>query len=409
MKFFADFHVHSKYSRATSSKMNLVGISEMAELKGIELMGTGDFTHPVWFVELKEYLSPLGNGLFKLNNTYFILTCEVSNIYVKNGKLRKIHNIIITPSLETAEKVTDYFSRYGKIEADGRPILSLDSEKMFERIMEIDERNYLIPAHIWTPWFSLFGSNSGFDSIEECFGKYSRKILALETGLSSDPAMNWMWSDLDNLTLVSNSDAHSPANIGREANCFDCEMDYDTIMRVIKDGDREKFLFTIEFFPEEGKYHFDGHRKCNISMHPDEAKSKGNICPHCGRGLTIGVLHRVMELSDRGFGYKAENRVPFRKLVPLLEIIARAVEHGKGTKVVEGKYSELITRLGTELDILLDVPYDAIKKVTDNKIADSILQVREGKVKVKPGYDGIYGDVTILRSKEEEKKQLELF
>jgi len=408
MKFFADLHIHSKYSRATSSQMDLEGISEMAKLKGIKLMGTGDFTHPIWFATLKENISTIGNGLFMFNNIYFILTCEVSNIYVKNGKLRKIHNIIITPSLDSAEKVGDFLSRYGKTESDGRPILSLDSDRMFERIMEIDERNYLIAAHVWTPWFSLFGSKSGFDSIEECFGEHSQKILALETGLSSDPEMNWMWSKIDNFTLVSNSDAHSPANIGREANCFDCEMDYDTITHVIKEGDTDKFLFTIEFFPEEGKYHFDGHRRCDISMHPNEAKSKGNICPRCGRPLTIGVLHRVMELSDRDFGYKPEGKIPFKKVVPLMEIIALAVEHGKGTKTVERKYRELISRLGTEFEILLDVEYEDIKRVTDGSIADGILKVRKGEVEVKAGYDGVFGDVSILGSKEE-KEQLELF
>ncbi|TET77561.1 MAG: DNA helicase UvrD [Candidatus Cloacimonadota bacterium] len=408
MKFFADLHIHSKYSRATSSQMDLEGISEMAKLKGIKLMGTGDFTHPIWFATLKENISTIGNGLFMFNNIYFILTCEVSNIYVKNGKLRKIHNIIITPSLDSAEKVADFLSRYGKTESDGRPIISLDSDRMFERIMEIDERNYLIAAHVWTPWFSLFGSKSGFDSIEECFGEHSQKILALETGLSSDPEMNWMWSKIDNFTLVSNSDAHSPANIGREANCFDCEMDYDTITHVIKEGNTDKFLFTIEFFPEEGKYHFDGHRKCDISMHPNEAKSKENICPRCGRPLTIGVLHRVMELSDRDFGYKPEGKIPFKKVVPLMEIIALAVEHGKGTKTVERKYRELISRLGTEFEILLDVEYEDIKKVTDRSIADGILKVRKGEVEVKAGYDGVFGDVSILGSKEE-KEQLELF
>jgi len=408
MKFFADFHIHSKYSRATSKNMDLKSISEMAGLKGIKLMGTGDFTHPVWFAELKENLKPVGNGLFKFNNVNFILTCEVSNIYVKNGKLRKVHNIIISPGLDTVLAITDYLSRYGKVESDGRPILSLDSGEMFEKIVEIDERNHLIPAHIWTPWFSLFGSKSGFDSIEECYGKCSNSILALETGLSSDPEMNWMLSKLDRFTLVSNSDAHSPANIGREANCFDCEMDYDTIIDVIRKGELAKFLFTIEFFPEEGKYHFDGHRNCNISLHPTESKSKKNICPRCGRPLTIGVLHRIMELSDRDFGFRPDGKIPFRKLVPLREIIATTLGYGKETKTVMRKYQEIISRLGTEFDILLDVPYEDIKKVADGDIADGILKVRKGEVTVKPGYDGIYGKVSILENSNL-KEQLELF
>lgn len=408
MKFFADLHIHSKYSRATSGKMDLEGISEAAKFKGIKLMGTGDFTHPIWFVELKENLNPLGNGIFTFASVYFILTCEVCNIYVKNGKLRKNHNIIITPSLDSADKISDYLSRYGKIESDGRPILSLDAERMFERILEIDERNNLIPAHIWTPWFSLFGSKSGFDSIEECFGKHTNRILALETGLSSDPEMNWMWSKLDSFTLLSNSDAHSPANIGREVNCFNCEMEYDTIMKVIKNGDKEGFLFTVEFFPEEGKYHFDGHRACDVSMHPDEVKRKGNICPRCGKPLTLGVLHRVLELSDRNYGFKPKGKIPFKKLVPLMEIIGLAIDKGKGTKTVEKKYIELISRLGGEFEILLDVSYEEIRKASNEVIADRIVRVREGKVEVKPGYDGVFGEVNIMGDREE-KEQLELF
>ncbi|MCK4232960.1 DNA helicase UvrD [candidate division WOR-3 bacterium] len=408
MKFFADLHIHSKYSRATSGKMDLEGISEAAKFKGIKLMGTGDFTHPIWFVELKENLNPLGNGIFTFASVYFILTCEVCNIYVKNGKLRKNHNIIITPSLDSADKISDYLSRYGKIESDGRPILSLDAERMFERILEIDERNNLIPAHIWTPWFSLFGSKSGFDSIEECFGKHTNRILALETGLSSDPEMNWMWSKLDSFTLLSNSDAHSPANIGREVNCFNCEMEYDTIMKVIKNGDEEGFLFTVEFFPEEGKYHFDGHRACDVSMHPDEVKRKGNICPRCGKPLTLGVLHRVLELSDRNYGFKPKGKIPFKKLVPLMEIIGLAIDKGKGTKTVEKKYIELISRLGSEFEILLDVSYEEIRKASNEVIADRIVRVREGKVEVKPGYDGVFGEVNIMGDREE-KEQLELF
>ncbi len=408
MKFFADLHIHSKHSRATSKQMDLLGISEMAKLKGIKLMGTGDFTHPVWLAELRENLIPLENGLFEFNKTCFVLSCEVCNIYVKSGKLRKNHNIILAPSFDSAERIGDYLSRYGKVESDGRPILSLDSEMMFEKVMDIDERNYLIPAHIWTPWFSLFGSKSGFDTVEECYGKHSQKILAMETGLSSDPEMNWMLSKLDSFTLVSNSDAHSPASIGREANCFDCEMDYDTLIRVIKNGDKDKFLFTVEFFPEEGKYHFDGHRACEISMHPKEAENNGNVCPHCGKPLTIGVLHRVMELSDRNIGFRPKGRIPFKKLVPLIEIIASAVDRGKGTKTVERKYRDLISRLGTEFQILLDVEIEDISRVTDSDIAEGILRVRKGEITVRPGFDGVYGDVSIFETRDA-KEQLELF
>ncbi len=409
MKFYADLHIHSKYSRATSKNMDLQGISEMAKLKGIQLMGTGDFTHPIWLCELTENLESLENGIFEYNGTNFILTCEVCNIYVKNGKYRKNHNIIISPSIELVEKISDYLSRYGKLESNGRPILSLDAGIMFQKIKEIDERIFLIPAHIWTPWFSLFGSKSGFDSIEDCFGSLSDDILALETGLSSDPEMNWTCSKLDIFTLVSNSDAHSPVNIGREANCFNCEMDYDTIMQVIKQGDSSNFPYTIEFFPEEGKYHYDGHRACNVSLHPEQTIKNGINCPKCGRKLTLGVLHRIMQLSDRKLGYKPKGKKPFKKLVPLMEIIAETVKQGKGTKLVENKYRNLVSRLGPELHILIDCDYEDIKKITDEPIALAIQKMRNGEVNVKPGYDGVYGEVTIMDETEEEEQQLELF
>jgi uncharacterized protein (TIGR00375 family) len=408
MKFFADLHIHSRYSRATSKKMDLVGISESAKLKGISLMGTGDFTHPIWYVELKENLSPVGNGLFEFNGIHFVLSCEVNNIYTRGGRLRKVHNIIFTPNLESADRISDYLSRYGKVESDGRPILSLDSERMFERILQIDERNVLIPAHVWTPWFSLFGSKSGFDSIEECFGDLTSHVFALETGLSSDPAMNWMWSDIDRFSLVSNSDAHSPINIGREANCFACDLDYDSVMRTIKNGDPESFLFTVEFFPEEGKYHFDGHRACDVSLHPDESRAHENRCPHCGRPLTLGVLHRIIELSDREYGVTPRGKVPFKKLVPLVEIIGLTLGLGKETKTVERKYRDLISRLGPEFEILLNVAYEDIQKVSDSSIAEGIKRVREEKIAVTPGYDGVFGEVS-LECTRDEKKQLELF
>ncbi|MCM8792602.1 MAG: endonuclease Q family protein, partial [Candidatus Omnitrophica bacterium] len=272
MEFIADFHIHSKYSRATSRDMDLVHIAEWAQLKGITLMGTGDFTHHLWLEELKANLEDMGNGLFKYQNTYFILTTEISNIYSKKGKTYRIHNIVFSPSFKTVDKINDVLSRYGNLSSDGRPIIGLDVKEMAQIIFDIDEDCILIPGHIWTPWFSLFGSMSGFDRIEDCFEEYTSKIFVCETGLSSDPKMNWRLSSLDRITLISNSDSHSPQKIGREANVFNCELDYKTIYQVLKTKDRKRFLYTIEFFPEEGKYHFDGHRLCGIRWSPKETR-----------------------------------------------------------------------------------------------------------------------------------------
>ena len=283
MRIIADFHLHSKHSRATSPDMEVESLVKWGKIKGINLIGTGDFTHPAYLYELKTKLEPTGAGLFKLKNSdstiQFILTVEVSNVYSQNSRLRKIHNILFAPSLELVEKLNAKLSKFGKLASDGRPTFGFSSKDLAKMVLDVSPDFFIVPAHAWTPWFSIFGSNSGFDSIEECFGEYSKYIFAIETGLSSDPLMNWRWSALDKITLISNSDAHSPSKLGREANIFDCKLDYFEIRDILKNRDSKKFLYTVEFFPEEGKYHYDGHRDCGILFSPEESKKQNNLCP----------------------------------------------------------------------------------------------------------------------------------
>ncbi|MBU1912162.1 MAG: endonuclease Q family protein [Candidatus Omnitrophica bacterium] len=410
MKFIADFHIHSKYSRATSPNMNIKTLSEYAKLKGISLLGTGDFTHYLWLEELKNTLKDSGNGLFEYNGVNFMLTGEISNIYSKNGKVRKIHNVIFAPSFDIADKIDSALSGYGNIAYDGRPIIGIDAKNLAEVLFGISKDIFLVPGHIWTPWFSLFGSKSGFDSIEECFEEYTKDIYALETGLSSDPAMNWQWSKLDRFSLISNSDSHSPQKIGREANVFDTEISYKAILDALKKKDKKKFLYTIEFFPEEGKYHYDGHRLCNIRFSPQESKINKNICPKCGKPLTIGVMNRVSELADRPEGFVPENSIPFKRMIPLAEIIADTRGVGDASKAVNAEYRAIIPRLGTELEVLTEVSEDKLLKELPVKIAKAIINVRKGDVNILPGFDGEYGTIEILKEKDAAtEKQLNLF
>jgi uncharacterized protein (TIGR00375 family) len=405
MEFIADFHLHSKYSRATSQKMDLENLNKWANIKGILVLGTGDFTHPLWLKEIKEKLESAEPGLFKLKNsnskTRFILTTEVSCVYFKGGKQRKIHLIIFSPSIEICEKINNHLKLYGNLETDGRPTLNLDAKDLLKIILNISEDCLVVPAHIWTPWFSLFGSRSGFDSIEECFEEYSKYIFAGETGLSSDPKMNWRLSALDKITLISCSDAHSPSHIGREANVFDCELSYFEILKAIKEKDKNKFLYTIEFYPEEGKYHYDGHRNCGVSFSPKETKKYNGICPVCKKPLTIGVLSRIEQLADRPEGFVPENAIPFKSLIPLEEIIADAL--GKNTKTVEVEkhYKNLIENFGNEFNVLLKASHSDLEAVTLPEIAEGIIRAREGKVFIEPGYDGVYGKVKIFQKGEE--------
>ncbi len=395
MRFIADLHIHSRFSRATSREMDIPSLAVAARTKGIKLVATGDFTHPEWFRLLREQLQPVGNGLFVHDDTYFILNVELNGIYSQGGRLRRIHNIVFVPSFETAAALTKWLDGYGKLAADGRPTISLSSRDLLAKLLEIDDRAFLVPAHIWTPWFSLFGSNSGFDSIEECFGDLAGEVFAVETGLSSDPPMNWRLSALDSRTLVSNSDAHSPNRLGREANIFDCELAYDAIRDTLKQKDPKRFLGTIEFFPEEGKYHYDGHRACNVSLAPADALAHDNLCPICGRQLTIGVLHRVEELADRRPGQVPANVIPYRHLVPLEEIIAEALGVGRDTAAVTKLYQAMVQDLGPEFTILLDVPTTEIARHNE-QVAEGIERMRRGEVTAIAGYDGVFGIIKVL-------------
>lgn len=402
--FIADFHIHSKYSRAVSPSMNLDNLDSWARIKGIKIMGTGDFTHPTWFEEIKTKLEPAEPGLLKLRGvespTKFILTSEISCIYSKGGKVRKVHIIIFAPSIETVDKINTKLKTIGNLHSDGRPILGLDAKELVKIVLDIDKDCLVVPAHMWTPWFSVFGSKSGFDSMEECFEDYTKYIYAGETGLSSDPAMNWRVSGLDNITLISNSDSHSLPKIGREVNVFDAELSYYEIAEILKTKDKTKFLYTVEFFPEEGKYHYDGHKDCKISLSPAESKKYKNICPKCKRPLVIGVLNRVEELADRPEGFKPKNAIPYKSLIPLNEIIAETIGVSVASKKVIAQYNDLIKTVGNEFKILLESSKKEIEAASLPEIAEAVIRTREGKVLVEPGYDGVYGKIKIFSDEE---------
>jgi len=412
MEFIADFHIHSKYSRATSRNMDVKSLSEWAKLKGITLMGTGDFTHHLWLEELKNNLEDCANGLYKYNGINFILTAEVSSIYSKGGRTYRIHNLIFAPSFKSVDLINERLGRIGNLASDGRPILGLDAAELARIVFDIDDNCMIVPGHIWTPWFSLFGSMSGFDRIEDCFEDQTPKIFALETGLSSDPAMNWRISALDKFTLISNSDSHSPQKIGREANVFNCALDYKTIREVLKTKDNKRFLYTIEFFPEEGKYHYDGHRLCGVRWSPKETKENNGRCNICKKPVTIGVVNRVEQLADRPEGFKPLNSIPFKNFIPLDEIIADVKGINKGSVAVERDYHSYLAKFGTEFDILMRAPKDVLSKGLPPKVAEGVLRVREGRVNLKAGFDGEYGKISIFaedEAKNRNEEQLKLF
>jgi uncharacterized protein (TIGR00375 family) len=408
MKFIADFHIHSKYSRAVSPLMNLTNLDSWAQIKGITVMGTGDFTHPKWLEEIKKELRPAEPGLFRLRDvdsqTRFILTSEISCIYSKGGKVRKIHIIVFASSIKAVEKINEKLKKIGNLHSDGRPILGLDAKELTKIVLETDENCLVVPAHAWTPWFSVFGSKSGFDSLEECFEEYTKYIYAIETGLSSDPAMNCRLSQLDKVNLISNSDAHSLQKIGREANVFDTELSYKGIADALKSKDNKKFLYTIEFFPEEGKYHYDGHRLCNISLKPQQSEKYNNICPKCKKPLVIGVLNRIGKIADRPEGFVLKNAVPFKSLIPLNEIVAESIGTSTASKKAVEYYNKLIKNLGNEFKILLESKQKEIAENSLSEIAEGVIKMREGKVFIEPGYDGVYGKIKIFLGKEKSKQ-----
>ncbi len=453
MKLIVDFHVHSHFARATSKDLTLENLYQWGKLKGLDVIGTGDFTHPVWFEELRtklvadEVTATEGSGvLYKLKEELakemdkslpmkcrereirFALSVEISNIYKRYGKVRRLHNQIVAPSLEVAAKINAKLQEVGNLKSDGRPILGLDSEELLKVMLEASEDCLFVPAHIWTPHFAMFGSKSGFDSVEEAFGDYAKYIYAVETGLSADPMMCRMVSDLDSRTLLSGSDAHSAKNIGREANLFDCELSYSDIIEAIKVGD-ERYVGTIEFYPQEGMYHADGHRSCDFSCEPEETKKLEGRCPKCGRPLTVGVLSRVIDLADRskeeaekliqeevkgdaqGQGRMRGKEVKY--LIPLLWTMAELLEVKSITsRSVQQMYNLVTQKLGGDFEILLWMPIEEIQEAGFKKLALAIEKMRKGEVEIKPGYDGVYGVIKIgdlEKESKEREEQLGLF
>ena len=409
MRFIADLHIHSRYSRATSRDMSPETLWRWGQLKGITVLGTGDFTHPLWHRELLEKLEPAGNGLYRLKrlfaadnipdscraDIFFLPTAEISCIYKKSGRTRKVHILLLARTLDDAYRINIELAKIGNLSADGRPILGLDVKDLLHIVLTTAPDALFVPAHIWTPHFSVFGSASGFDSLEECFEELTPHIHAVETGLSSDPPMNWRIAGLDRLTLISNSDCHSASKIGREATVFDADISYDAIMTAIRT--KRGYAGTIEFFPEEGKYHVDGHRACSVSLSPKETIRHNYLCPVCGRAVTVGVMHRVEKLADRDEGFRPKTAAPSRSLVPLQELIAEALDAGAATKKVRAAYFDLLEKCGNELSILTDVPLrDVRSAVAEPKIAEAIDLMRRGQVHIAPGYDGEYGKVRIF-------------
>ncbi len=428
MRQIADFHIHSKYSRACSKNLTLENIDKTCRIKGVDIIGTGDFTFPDWFQSMEDEFEPMPHpvpllgkerGRANAGELYilksaeddrvkFILTTEVALIYKKFDKCRRVHIVAHAPNIEAVKELNKQLDKNYNIRSDGRPILGMSIEDFCELCFSVHPKFMIYPAHIWTPWFAIFGSKSGFDTWEDAFGKYADKIFAYETGLSSDPEMNWRLSSLDSKTLLSNSDAHSLPNIAREANVFElAEVSYNSIHNVIKNkkvDDKNYLDYTIEFYPEEGMYHYDGHRNCGVCFSPKETKKNKGICPRCKKPLVIGVDYQVDELADREYGFKLKGAPGFKKLVELDKIIAESLGiKSRSSKKVCVEYNSLITQAGTEMEILLDIPLEKLKNITSEKIIEGIRRVREGELTVEPGYDGEYGKVKIFKDKEKQK------
>ncbi len=394
MKFIADLHIHGRYSQATSKDISILNLEKWARVKGVGLLGTGDFTHPKWIEELKAHLKEDGTGILRTASGFpFMLQTEISNIYSQDGKGRRVHNVVLAPDFDAVSKITEWLLTRGRVDYDGRPIFGIPCPEFVESLKGLDERIEVIPAHVWTPWFSVFGSKSGFDSVEECYKDQAKHIFALETGLSSDPPMNWRLSQLDRYTLVSNSDCHSywPWRLGREANMFELpEVTYGSIIGALKG--RKGFLGTIEVDPSYGKYHLDGHRNCGVCQEPRKSAESRGMCPVCGKALTIGVLNRVEELADRPEGYTPKDPASYRSLIPLSDILTKVMKIASpASKKVWEAYYRLIEGFGSEFSVMLDAPRESISDMSSQKVADAIMMVREGRLKVQPGYDGVYG------------------
>jgi len=414
LRVIADLHIHSRFSRATSQRMNIDEITRFARIKGLNLVGTGDFTHPKWLKELDEELVEIsdtnlyGTTKHPESPVRYMITNEVSTIFTFEGDVKKIHHVILTPSIETAVQINERLKRYGDLSIDGRPTLDMNAPQLVEEVMQVSDENVVIPAHAWTPWFSVFGAFSGFDRLEDCYQDMTKHIPALETGLSSDPPMNWRLSALDKFALISNSDSHSgwPWRIGREANVFELErFTYQGVIDAIRKKDPTRFKFTIETNPAYGKYHWTGHRNCNVSLPPKEAIKFGNRCPVCRRKLTKGVEQRVEELADRPEGFKPEDAIGYMHLLPLSEIVATVLGvNYPGAQKVWSIYNPLIARFGDEYTVLIDATREEMSRVVDPRIAEAIVRVREEKTRVIPGYDGVYGQLVIFEEGGEKRK-----
>ncbi|NOX32764.1 MAG: UvrD-helicase domain-containing protein [Deltaproteobacteria bacterium] len=420
MKFIADLHIHSKYSRATARNLDFENLYYAAQIKGIRVVGTGDFTYPAWISEIESKLEEAEPGLFSLKNEIakdidktipencrnpvrFILQTEISNIYKKEDRVRKNHNLVYFPDIKSVKKFNARLDAIGNIKSDGRPILGLDAADLLRIMLDTNDKGFFVPAHIWTPWFSMFGSKSGFDSIEQCFGSLKEHIFAVETGLSSDPPMNWRVKDLDGIRLISNSDAHSPGYLGRNASLFNTDLSFLHIRQALENNDLEKYRGTIDMYPHQGKYHYDGHRKCNICLNPATTAEIDGICPECGRKVTYGVLNRVQQLANRKEGYMPENRHGFKSIIPLADILSEIFEVGPRTKKVSTYYNKAIKALGPELPILLNKTKKEIETANVPLLAEAIMKMRAGDINIDPGFDGEFGKVNLFSRQEKER------
>ena len=419
MIYSADLHLHSPYARATSRELTFENMARWARIKGIDLLASADFTHPEWFAETKRKLRPTGDGLYECDGARFVLGTEVNCNGHQGGKNRRIHMLMFAPSIEVVEQINEALSDKGLLGSDGRPTLHMTPRELLETVLHIDERTMLIPAHAWTPHFGLYGSRTGFDSLEECFGDLTQHVAAIETGLSSDPAMNWRMPELDDVSIVSFSDAHSLPKMARELTFIDGELSYDGLRQALRE---QSIAYTVEFFPEEGKYHHSGHRKCGVNLSPDEVAKTGATCPVCGRRMTLGVMQRTESLARRdvgvfrggdGFvrhegrsdGQDEGGRPPFRSLVGLQQIVAESMGRGVNTKGVRTQYMRLVDELGSEMHILMDADTSDIERVGGERIADGVERVRGGDIYIEPGYDGVFGKVQVWPDVTEIDKQ----